>query len=185
MVTRALWHPILPNGALLGSSGLRVHHYNGILYWLEPTDQFSNLLPGQTLSVTFIGTDWMVARTDSLPNWYTVSRDRNCTDAYVIHSTLGEALEYVAPFETAKQWKRIKTDRYDPFTPKVRYDADNVNDVGMAGRKILPTPMSATYESTTVNLITSNFVVVVPDNATIHNEALLLAGALLHKLSIV
>lgn len=157
------------NGA--DSSRVSVHHYNGILYWLQPTDQFSDLLPGQTLSLTFIGSDWMVARTDSLPNWYAVSRGTGCTDAHVIQSTIGETLDYVGPFLTEKQWKRQKKDHYDPPTPLARYDSDNVKDVGLDVRKILPTPTSASYQSKTVNLMTSKFVVVSPDDSSIVNEA--------------
>lgn len=167
---------ISPNGTMLGNSGLRVHHYNGVLFWLEPTAEFLGLSPGQTLKIQFIASDWTVSRTDIMPNWYVVSRGQDCNDIRLILSTVGESLNFVSSFETSKQWKRLTKDLYDPLTPEARYSSDYVADSGVPVRKIIPTPLSESYTGETVNLKMASFVVITPDDQSIHNEATFLAG---------
>lgn len=169
---------ISPNGTMLGNSGLRVHHYNGVLFWLEPTAEFLGLSPGQTLKIQFIASDWTVSRTDIMPNWYVVSRGQDCNDIRLILSTVGESLNFVSSFETSKQWKRLTKDLYDPLTPEARYSSDYVADSGVPVRKIIPTPLSESYTGETVNLKMASFVVITPDDQSIHNEATFLAEKL-------
>lgn len=167
---------IRANGTLLGNSGLRLHHYNGVLFWIEPISEFEGIGPGQTLTFQYIGSDWTIVRTDIMPNWYVVSRGQDCNDTRLILSTVGESLDFVSPFETPKQWKRLTIDLYDPLTPEARYNSDYVTDSGGPVRKILPTPLDESYTGETVNLKTVGFVVITPDDPKIRNEATVLAG---------
>jgi len=167
---------IKPNGTLLGTSGLRLFHHNGVLFRIEPTAEFMGISPGLTLKLQFICSDWTVSRTDVMPNWYVISRGPDCNDTFLILSTVGDLLNFVSPFETPKQWKRLTTDLYDPLTPEARYNADYVAEVPV--RKILPTPLFESYTSETVNLKTAGFVVVTPVDQSIHKEATALAAKL-------
>jgi len=51
---------IRPNGTLVGTSGLRIYHHNGVLFRIEPTAEFAGLNPGQTLKLHFVGSDWTI-----------------------------------------------------------------------------------------------------------------------------
>lgn len=63
----------------------------------------------------------------------------------IIKSTEGEPDKFVAPFSSAKTWKRIpdiSSDSYDLYNPpnaSDRFAADGVKDLGEAPIPVIPT----------------------------------------------
>ncbi|MEG7522685.1 MAG: carbohydate-binding domain-containing protein, partial [Chromatiales bacterium] len=113
---------IRPNGAELGTSGFKAFHLNGCLHKIVPSVGFTELLPGQTVTIAFQAQYWQVAITDVMPNWYVVTS--GATPA-VIKSTAGESMDFVAPFTTPEQLKRVPGDRFKPFTAEHRFDLNS------------------------------------------------------------
>ena len=102
-----------PEGVILKGQGVRIHHAQGSLFWLEPTDDFYDLPPGSSRKVKYTGSLWGVAKTDFFPNWYIVLPG---LAPRLMESTAGESLEFVGPFSKPQQWKRYNFDRYNPLT---------------------------------------------------------------------
>ncbi|XP_060064623.1 chitobiase-like [Ylistrum balloti] len=119
--------------------GIKFCHINGCLFTLEPLRSFKTLNKGDSLEIVFTAEYYSVARSDMMPNWYITCKDLL---PRIIQSTQGEDLSYVLPFDTPESWKRHKWDKYDPFTPEVRYEKNHVQDLGKAGCLVTPTPHS-------------------------------------------
>ncbi|WP_284509742.1 carbohydate-binding domain-containing protein [Salinivibrio costicola] len=96
---------------------LKVSHVNGDLFKLEPTDAFVPLAPGDQLVVGFNASDWQVAKSDIMPNWYLASDDEAGTHTALIASTSNhkngqvptkpdDELTFVGEFNSPAQWKR-------------------------------------------------------------------------------
>ncbi|WP_102505781.1 family 20 glycosylhydrolase [Salinivibrio kushneri] len=135
---------------------LKVSHVNGDLFKLEPTDSFVPLAPGDQLVVGFNASDWQVAKSDIMPNWYLASDDETGTHTALITSTSNhkngqvptkpdDELTFVGDFDTPAKWKRYGgplTDHYDPFTAEQRYARNaDLSLVDTQGH-VLPTPAS-------------------------------------------
>jgi len=167
-----------PDGALLGSTGLKVFHVNGALLRIEPTNAFQPLGPGQTLPIPFTVAYGQAARMYIYPNWYAASQDSTCDDAAVIVSTTSEDLSFVTPFTRPQQWKRSSSDLYNPYTPLERYNLDYVNDFGEAPYRLIPTPAEQLWDpERTINLKDPNWVIMEP-LPQLASEAQYLSGAL-------
>ncbi|XP_021376103.1 uncharacterized protein LOC110464940 [Mizuhopecten yessoensis] len=124
--------------------GVKFCHVNGCLFTLEPLKSFKTLNKDESLEITFTAEYYSVARSDLMPNWYITCKDLIPT---IIQSTQGEELGYILPFDTPESWKRHRWDEYDPFTPEVRYEKNNVEDLGKAGCLVTPTPYRLTLIS--------------------------------------
>lgn len=121
--------------------GVKFCHINGCLFTLEPLRSFKTLQKNDSLEITFTAEYYSVARSDLMPNWYITCKD---LVPRIIQSTQGEDLNYILPFDTPDSWKRHRWDKYDPFTPGVRYEKNYVEDLGKAGCVVTPTPYGLT-----------------------------------------
>ncbi|XP_071084142.1 beta-hexosaminidase-like [Haliotis cracherodii] len=133
-------------GAVLENYGIRFRHTQGCLFMLELLDNFQDIPPGATRSVKFLSENFSVSKSDGLPNWYVASEG---LESRVILSTAGESFDFVGDFDTPNKWKRYDFiteeaeghDRYDPFTPRVRYSMNqDTKDLGSANNHLIPTP---------------------------------------------
>ena len=131
------------------ADGFHLLHINGCLFRLQPMPDFRPLKRGQAVTIPFRGQFYSVARSDVLPNWYLAAQG---LEPKVIASTAGESLDFVAPFDIARKWKRFdytlsssrkrRYDFYDPFTPEVRFERNAVKGHGEVMRLVIPTPVS-------------------------------------------
>lgn len=163
-----------PNGYVIpGSHGIKVTHINGCQHKFEPTASFPGLAGSQSLVVDFDAENWNVAKTDVMPNWYIAAEGLR---ARTITSTAGEDLSFVGPFDTPNKWKRIASDKYDPYTPQKRYSVNDVIDLKKPGQLIVPSPKEiiGLDETRKINLGTGDWSIVA--SAELKNEAGFLAG---------
>lgn len=162
------------NGYVIpGSHGIKVTHIDGCQHKFEPTTSFSGLAGFQSLVVDFDAENWDVARTDVMPNWYIAAEG---LQARTITSTAGEDLSFVGPFDAPNKWKRIISDRYDPYTPQKRYSINNIIDFKKPGQLIVPSPSETIGldEMKKINLGTGDWSIIA--SAELSNEASFLAG---------
>ena len=152
---------------------LTITHINGHLHRLEPTEYFSNLLPGKDFKFYLSTENAIVSKTDVMPNWYIAA---NTLEPRIIQSTKGESLKFVGPFDTPSKWKRSPQDTYDPFTPEKRFQINNIADIKRAGNLIIPTPLvlNVLSSSKAVSLFSGTWNVVARQG--LHNEGRYLAG---------
>ncbi len=168
-----------PDGAEFGDDGLMVYRVMGCLYRVEPTANFTGFQPGETLHIEYLQEDFKIARTDTYPNWYFVGPD---TEPRMVVSTTPTDLSFIDDFDGPEQWKRSQQDQYDPFTPEVRLDLFDIQDLGGAPGLITPTPVFADLDpESLVDFSSPEWVVVVEDEA-VRNEATYLASKCLSSL---
>lgn len=163
-----------PGGYVIpGSHGIKVTHINGCQHKFEPTASFPGLAGFQSLVVDFDAENWDVARTDVMPNWYIAAEG---LQARTITSTAGEDLSFVGPFDAPNKWKRITSDRYDPYTPQKRYSINDITDLKKPGQLIVPSPSDiiGLDETKKINLGTGDWSIIA--SAELRNEARFLAG---------
>lgn len=156
-----------------GGHGIKVTHINGCQHKFEPTEIFPGLVGFQSLVVEFDAENWDVARTDVMPNWYIAAEG---LQARTITSTAGEALSFVGLFDAPNKWKRITSDKYNPYTPEMRFAINDISNLGKQGQLIVPNPLEiiGLDETKKVNLRTSDWTIV--SDAVLKNEANFLAG---------
>ncbi|ELU16939.1 hypothetical protein CAPTEDRAFT_219964 [Capitella teleta] len=148
---------IHPNGIEFGSSGLMVHHVNGVLFKLVPKADFGGFKKSTPVEAVFTSSAWMVAYTDVMPNWYITAPEGT---PKTIEATKGEELGFVGPINKEEQWKRSKLDQYDPYNNGDRISMKPV-DHGEAPIPIIPTPYNMDLsKDTTVHINRDEWVVV-------------------------
>ncbi|KAL3885100.1 hypothetical protein ACJMK2_025198 [Sinanodonta woodiana] len=138
--------PVADN-LVLKECGFSVNFVEGTLYYIAPVNGiFKGLTPGESIKCIIEAKDWNVARTDVMPNWYVTDEDMV---PKVINSTADEGLSFVGKYDTPQKWKRYTTDRYDPYTLKVRYALNSdIRDVGKEVSLVIPTPYSIKQSDT-------------------------------------
>ncbi|OWF40739.1 uncharacterized protein LOC110463418 [Mizuhopecten yessoensis] len=151
-------HYPYPEGITLTGVDLRLYHVSGSLYRLIPETSFKPFLPGQKLSFLYQAKYWQVARTDTMPNMFVGGEGMA---SKVIQSTQGEQLQFVGDFTTKNQWKRFVYDQYDPFLARTRHTINSdVTDMGHAGKRLIPTPVTESLTDGTKLTVTADWVVV-------------------------
>ena len=163
-----------PSGYVIpGGHGIKVTHINGCQHKFEPTPNFPGLPGFQSLIVDFDAENWDVARTDVMPNWYIAAEGLR---ARTITSTSGEDLSFVGPFDSQNKWKRISSDKYNPYTPQKRYAINDIIDLKKPGQLIVPSPLEIVGLDKTrkINLGTGDWAILA--SADLKNEASFLAG---------
>lgn len=163
--------------------GLHLLHINGCLFRLQPMPDFTPLRKGQAVTIPFRAQYYSVARSDILPNWYMAAPG---LEPKVIACTAGESLNFVAPFDTANKWKRFdyklsstkkcRYDFYDPFTPEVRFERNDVKDGGKVEKLVVPTPVSMTVNEVALPLKFEGAQWTVGYDPSFKQEAEYLAG---------
>ncbi|CAH1784243.1 unnamed protein product [Owenia fusiformis] len=162
----------------LGTSGMRALHVTGTLYKMAPGENFKDLASKASLEAVYKSEAWIVARTDTMPNWYVVA------DGLVprtIASTADEGLAFIGPFDTKEKWKRFdfkegtheRHDRFDAYTPEQRYMMNTISDLRKPGTPVTPTPTESTIDETklTVSMNTGDWVLVPEPWIYINREA--------------
>ncbi|XP_052096527.1 beta-hexosaminidase-like isoform X2 [Mytilus californianus] len=152
-----------PEGYILPNVNLKLRHENGCLFSMSPTTGFIGLPYNGEREITFYAANWAVSKTDIPPNWYITADGLN---ARVIDSTKEG---FVGEFTSAKQWKRKKADRYDPYSPMARYQRYKTTNPNVQMKMIIPTPKEITNHDTTKLLDISGQVTIVHNG--LDNEA--------------
>ncbi|XP_025106170.1 uncharacterized protein LOC112571424 isoform X3 [Pomacea canaliculata] len=126
--------------------GLNLCHINGCLFQLKPTPLFLPVRKGESIIIPIKGQYYSVSRTDIFPNWYIAA---DGLTPKVIACTANETLDFVAAFDKPWKWKRFdyiaangkaRYDFYDPYSPDIRFKKNDTEDLGKAGKLVLPTP---------------------------------------------
>lgn len=157
--------------ALLANLAIKIKHINGGLFSMQPTDLFPALHAGSKIQILFTADGYAVARTDILPNWYV---DVEGADPRILQSTAGEALGFVMPFSSPEKWKRFQTDHYDPYTPEVRYNHNEIEDLGHAAHYIIPSPAEINSNQQNKLEIDQDWVIVAKPE--VYSQAMILSG---------
>ena len=164
-------HPylILPE-TKLEKFGIKWSHINGDLFHLEPMDSFQVLPPGGSITLPLVGSHWMIARSDMLPNWYIVAPD---AQPRILKCTAGESIKFLGSFDTPAQWKRVAEDTYNPFTVTQRY-AHNFVPWQKVGPRVIPTPLNSDLTAASMSINKDDWVIVADKDAM--DEARFLNG---------
>ena len=163
---------IRPDGAELGSSGFKAFHINGCQHKIVPSVGFTEIQPGENVTIAFRAQYWQVAVTDVMPNWYVVTS--GATPA-LIKSTAGESLEFVTPLTKPVQLKRCPNDCFKPLTPVDRFLVnDNVKKTAPPDVAVVPTPLDVVVDGSRRIKLGSPWVVVKTE--ALATEANILAG---------
>ena len=171
-----------PAGYVLpGNYGIRFTHINGCLHKFETTTDFRDIAAGSSFTFEFVADYWSVARTDVMPRWYVTAEGLS---PRVIKNTDDEELKFVGNFDTEEKWKRFVADRYNPYTPKERYDKYYIaHDLESVQYKIIPTPVEMTLETDNHVIVESDWKVF--DQAGLESEAALLKGKHMYYLRVI
>lgn len=118
----------------------RMVHIVGDLTRLEPTEKFSGIAAGATITIPIINEYWQLFITDVMPRWYVTSGN---AQPEIISATDTENLtRFVAPF--GDRWKRIAQDKNTLMMPASRFarnqDISQLQASELRGQ-IVPTPL--------------------------------------------
>ncbi|KAH9512779.1 hypothetical protein Btru_038174, partial [Bulinus truncatus] len=148
---------------------MSIAHVNGYLYSMGPTPGFSGLDSWGHLNFTFRIANWCVSRYESMPRWYVSAPGMSARD---IVSTVGEQLDYVSPFTKREQWKRFAEDKFEPWTPGVRYDRNVDRDVTpLPDQLVIPTPVNVTRHGGGQFNLLDDLVTIAYANASLKDVA--------------
>lgn len=132
-----------PEGYVLpGEKSIKLTHFNGCAYKLEPTRDFKAILPGNSLKfMVHIGPT--LARSDLATRWYVTASG---LEPRIISNTADESLDFVFLSKRKKPWDRFKN--------------NDVADLGKAPLLVIPTPLEIVGLNESRNLsIDSDWVV--------------------------
>lgn len=113
-----------PEGYVLPSQkSIKLTHFNGCTYKLEPTRDFKTILPGNELKfVVHIGPT--LAKSDLVPRWYVTS---DGLEPRTISNTADESLDFVVLSKRKRAWDR--------------FGNNDVTDLKRAPLLMVPTPL--------------------------------------------
>ncbi|WP_455811691.1 family 20 glycosylhydrolase [Pseudomonas graminis] len=123
------------------SDQFRTVHIVGDLTRLEPTEKFTGIAAGASVTIPIINEYWQLFITDVMPRWYVTSGDAN---PKIIQATDTKDLShFVAPF--GDQWKRTADDKNILMQANSRYeknsDVEQLTANALRGQ-IVPTPLN-------------------------------------------
>lgn len=133
-----------PEGYVLPSEkSIKLTHFNGCTYKLEPTRDFKAILPGNSLKfMVHIGPT--IAKSDLVPRWYVTA---DGLEPRTISNTADESLDFVFLSKRKKSWDR--------------FGNNDVTDLKMAPLLVVPTPLEIVGLNESVKLsIESEWVVL-------------------------
>ncbi|KAJ8301462.1 hypothetical protein KUTeg_020449 [Tegillarca granosa] len=119
-----------PNEVQLKQYGIKFIHVNGCLFRIEPLKNFKTLNKNDSVEIIF-----KVLKADEL--------------------------SYVEAFDEPCKWKRFdyvldsglkRQDKYNPWTPEVRFEHNKVEDLKKPGKLVIPTPLKITTNGGNVSL---------------------------------
>lgn len=121
------------------SQGFQIRHINGDFFCLEPTDDFVSLLPDARVSISFVGTYWIIKESDAPLGFYIVYRDEDGQES----TPEAMAAPQIVPFTRPEQVRRTINEVMAPPTPESRYDL--AKDVSLLPKEslvpIMPSPV--------------------------------------------
>ena len=149
-----------PEGYVLPSQkSIKLTHFNGCTYKLEPTRDFKAILPGNELKfVLHVGPT--LAKSDLVPRWYVTA---DGLEPRTISNTADESLDFVVLSERRKAWDR--------------FGNNDVTDLKKAPLLVVPTPLEIVGLNESLKLsIDSEWVVL--GEPGLEEETSFLAGKL-------
>ena len=149
-----------PDGYVLPSQkSIRLTHFNGCTYRLEPTRDFKAILPGKALKfVVHIGRT--LAKSDLVPRWYITA---DGLEPRTISNTADENLDFVVLSKRKNAWDR--------------FGNNDVTDLKKAPLLVVPTPLEIVELNESMKLsIDSQWVVL--GEPEMEEETSFLAGKL-------
>lgn len=114
---------------------VKYRHVTGSLFSISPAEGFHDILPNSTRMVEHKAKNWAVSKSDFLPNWYLKADN---LEPRLIKST--NSSQFAGDISSAKQWKRFKYDRYNPFTSQDRYERFYTLYAFTNGPSVIPKP---------------------------------------------
>ncbi|XP_022798200.1 uncharacterized protein LOC111336384 [Stylophora pistillata] len=145
---------VLPN-----QTSIKLTHFNGCAYKLEPTKDFKAILPGNSLEFT-VNIGPTIARSDLGPRWYVAAVG---LQSKVISNTAGESLDFVLLSRGKRPWDRFRH--------------NDVEDLGTAPLLVIPTPLEILGLNVSRKIHIDNEWIVVGELG-LENEAKFLADKL-------
>ena len=149
-----------PEGYVLPSQkSIKLTHFNGCTYRLEPTTDFKAILPGKALKfVVHIGPT--LAKSDLVPRWYITA---DGLEPRTISNTADESLDFVILSKRKKAWDR--------------FGNNDIADLRKAPLLVVPTPLEIVGLNESMKLsIDSQWVVL--GEPGLEEETSFLAGKL-------
>ena len=149
-----------PEGYVLPSQkSMKLTHFNGCTYTLEPTRDFKAILPGNALRFEIhIGPT--LAKSDLVPRWYVTA---DGLEPRTISNTADESLDFVVLSKSKKPWDR--------------FGNNDATDLKMAPLLVVPTPLEIVGLNESMKLsIDSQWVVL--GEPGLEEETRFLAGKL-------
>lgn len=180
--TRMIEPEHLPDPRGVIRDDVKITHVQGCMFTLEPTNSFRDILSGESRQIRFLGENWIVSKTDIMPNWYVTGHG---LIPRTIMNTAGESLSFAGDFDEAKKWKRYYFgdgdnevhDVYDPYTARYRFALNDIRDLGKSPGYIVPTPVESHIdEKQKIALNTRDWVVIYSDD--LNNEGIYIADKL-------
>lgn len=129
----------------------RMVHIVGDLTRLEPTEKFTGIGAGETITIPIVNEYWQLFITDVMPRWYVTSGNAK---PEVLHVTDTEDLtRFVAPF--GDHWKRTPEDQNVLMEPASRFKKNSDIKLLAAAElrgQIVPTPLKAVIGTDDIDL---------------------------------
>lgn len=123
-------------GYVLPHYNLKLMHIKGNLFSITPTTGFPELTYNQSHYSEFYAQYWSVTKTDGMSNWYVAAPSLKAVN--IASTVFGK--KFIDNFSSVRQWKRTRTDRFDPFTAQARYRRYTIQDFEKAMKLVIPTP---------------------------------------------
>lgn len=137
------------------SDQVTIEHIQGDLHQIRPTERFTGLKPGATLSVDYTPSAHMVSYSDFMPRAFVVAAD---LQPEVLRNTDTEQLkEFVDAITSPEQQMRSASDQFAIATAANRYQTNLTlpspkGDTADALKRIIPTPSEVDYQRGDVQL---------------------------------
>jgi len=145
---------VLPN-----QKSIKLTHFNGCTYRLEPTRDFKAILPGNALKfVIHVGAT--LAKSDLVPRWYITA---DGLEPRTISNTADESLDFVVLSKREKAWDR--------------FGNNDVTDLKKAPLLVVPTPLEIVGLNESMKLSIDSQWVVLGETG-LEEETSFLAGKL-------
>ena len=157
------------NGYTMTDQYIKLNHVQGSLFSIEPLSTMPDIAPNGTVTLKLLAKGNSVAKSDIPPNWYGASKG---LEPVLMQSTQ-TGKPFVTDFKNPGQWKRDRSDLYNPFTLQQRYERFATKDLGGIGKQIIPTPEVINVKEGN-KLDISNFTIIC--NPDVKKEAQFLAG---------
>lgn len=161
------------------SQEFNIHHVNGDLHFIEPTEMFKGWSGSIEFDVKFKAEFWHISEFDSPPNFYVVDESEK---THVIKSTLAvincdtnqEVLPHMAEFiDIDKQFKRGSKDRSNWATAQHLYyeNAQMGERISGETNRIIPAALDSKVDSKNRKLDLTKGISLISNDFSIDNKS--------------